>query len=326
MITRIIYLFFFLFCKNIVFSQTCCSGGVPVSSNLGLPSAEGKTLQLNLSYDLNNLNTLKTEREIINDQSRKRTTQSVLLELGYSLTDKLSIDAFFSYVRQERLINDDDLTSTNGIGDMVFLLKYQLMNEKENGSNLFLGVGSKIPVGASDLKNNNDITLNADLQPGSGAFDWIGWGQWSQSLNFRPSMQVASTLIYSYKGINNNYLGVNEYQFGREWSWSLGVSDQLLIGKQLVQPALQFRYRKANADSFNAEALPSTGGNWLFIIPGTSIWFGKNFSLETNVELPLFAKVEGTQVTPTYRLNIGVFYKIPFSKKSSNNIDSKFSF
>ena len=326
MIKKIAFCLIFLFCKNIASSQTCCSGGVPVSSNLGLPSAEGKTLQLNLSYDLNNLNTLKTEREVIDDQTRKRTTQSILLEIGYSLTDKLSIDAFFSYVRQERIINNNDLTSTNGIGDMVFLLKYQLKNEKKNGYNFFIGAGSKIPVGASDLRNNNGITLNADLQPGSGAFDWIGWGQWSKTLDFRPSMQIASTFIFSHKGVNNNYLGDSEYQFGREWSWSLGVSNQLLVGKQLIQPALQFRYRDASADLFNSDALPSTGGNWLFIIPGGSIWFGKNFSLETNVEFPLFAKVEGTQVTPTYRWNIGMFYKIPFSKNVVNNIDSKLKF
>ena len=326
MTTRIIFFLFFIFCKNIVFSQTCCSGGVPVSSNLGMPNADSKTLQLNLSYDLNNLNTLKTEREIIDDQTRKRTTQSILLEVGYSLTDRLSVDAFFSYVRQERIVNGNNFTSTNGIGDMVFLLKYQLLEEKKTGSNVFIGIGSKIPIGASDLRNNNGIALNADLQPGSGAFDWIGWGQWSKTLKFRPSIQVASTFIYSYKGVNNHYLGNSEYQFGREWSWSLGLSDQLIIGKQLVQPALQFRYRNANADLFNTDALPSTGGNWLFINPGGSIWFGKNFSLETNIELPLFAKVEGTQVTPTYRWNIGVFYKIPFSKNVINDIDSKLNF
>lgn len=228
MVKRATFFFIFLFCKNIVLSQTCCSGGVPVSSNLGLPSAESKTLQLNLSYDLNNLNTLKTEREIIDDQTRKRTTQSILLEVGYSLTDRLSVDAFFSYVRQERIINGNNLTFTEGIGDMVFLFKYQLMNEKKNKSNLFLGIGSKLPVGASDLKNNNGITLNADLQPGSGALDWIGWGQWSKTVDVRPSMQIVSTLIFSHKGVNNNYLGDSEYQFGREWSWSLGISLSLI--------------------------------------------------------------------------------------------------
>jgi len=324
MIRVILLGFVFLFSTNILFSQTCCSGGVPVSGNLGMPSANKKTLQINLSYDLNNLSTLKTERETLNDDSRKRTTQSLLFELGYSFTDKLSIDAFFSYVRQERLINGNDFTFTNGVGDIVLLLKYKFFNQQENGFSLLFGTGTKLPFGASNLKNNNGITLNADLQPGSGAFDWIGWGQWGKTLDVRPSMQISSTLIYSFKGLNNNYLGNSTYQFGQEWSWSVGVSDQLIVANQLIDPALQLRYRHANADLFNDDALPSTGGDWLFIIPGISIWINQNFSLASNIELPLFAKVEGTQVTPTYRWNVGFFYRIPSSKKNNNIIHTSF--
>ena len=324
MIRGILFSLVFIFFQNISFSQTCCSGGVPVSGNLGMPSAQKKTLQLNLSYDLNNLSTLKTEREVIDDDSRKRTTQSMLLELGYSFTNRISVDAFLSYVRQERLINGNDLTATSGVGDVVLLFKYKIFDAQEKGFSLLLGTGAKLPIGASDLRNNNGITLNADLQPGSGAFDWIGWGQWSKTLDVRPSLQISSTVIYSYKGVNKNYLGNSNYQFGQEWSWSTGLSDQWVVGKQLIEPALQLRYRHANADLFNDDDLPSTGGDWLFIIPGASIWLSKDFSFQTNIEFPLFAKIEGTQVTPTYRWNIGIFKRISFLKNENNNINTNF--
>ena len=34
------------------FSQTCCSGGVPLSGNIGFKGAARGTLQMELSYDL----------------------------------------------------------------------------------------------------------------------------------------------------------------------------------------------------------------------------------------------------------------------------------
>ncbi len=303
-------------------SQTCCSGGVPVSGNLGMPLSDSKTLQFNLSYDYNNLNTLKSEGTRLDDDSRKRTTHSILFETGYSFSQRLSADVFFSYVRQERLINNnnnEDFTYTQGLGDVVVLLKYLLINGNQDGNNIVVGGGIKLPFGASDkINSNNGLPLNADLQPGSGAYDFIGWGQWSKPARFRPSMSYSSTLIYSYKGKNNSYLGENIYQFGQELSWAVGISDQLFIANQIIQPSLQLRYRNAQADLFNRDELPSTGGEWLFITPGISFWPNPDFSVETNISLPLIASVEGTQVTPTFRWNIGFFYKIQLSKNKNN--------
>ena len=317
-------LLIFLFLSFIAQSQTCCSGGVPVSGNLGMPISEAKTLQFHLSYDYNNLNTLKSERTKLDDNSRNRTTHSILFETGFSFSKRFSTDVFFSYVRQERLINNNnnrDFTYTQGIGDMVILLKYALLKNVDKGTSLVVGGGLKLPIGQADKNHpNNGLPLNADLQPGSGAYDFIGWGQWNRPASFRPSMSFSSTMIYSYKGINNSYLGENNYQFGQEVSLSLGVSDQLFIFNQILNPSLQVRYRNAQADLFNDENLPSTGGEWLFLIPGFSIWLSPDFSIETNVELPLMARVEGTQVTPTLRWNIGFFYKLQLGKNKNNII------
>ena len=65
------FLFFFLSIgiTNITFCQTCCSGGIPLSNNIGLEFSEAKTALLGISYDFNNLNTLKKESETIDDNS-----------------------------------------------------------------------------------------------------------------------------------------------------------------------------------------------------------------------------------------------------------------
>ena len=69
-------------------AQTCCSGGIPLSNNIGMPISEKGILQIGVNYDYNNLNTLNSGTETLNDNSRLRTTHSVLLNASYAITNK----------------------------------------------------------------------------------------------------------------------------------------------------------------------------------------------------------------------------------------------
>ena len=146
--------------QDLLLAQACCSGGVPVSSNLGLPISSANALQWSLSYDYNALNTLKTGSVTQPSRERERTTQSILLELGYSFSNRFSVDGFFAYLQQDRFIRlSDDLTRTRGIGDAVFLFKYNLIANES--SSLTLGAGPKIPLGNTDhLSNNSPIPVS----------------------------------------------------------------------------------------------------------------------------------------------------------------------
>ena len=171
-------------------AQTWCSGGVPTANNLGLPIAEAKTIQFSLNYDLNALNTLKTGSEKLESATRSRLTHTVMLQTGFSFNERWSVDVFVPWIRQEREIrflgSVSDFTSTTGLGDVVVLGKYNLLKKEEKG-NLAIAVGLKLPTGSSTKVNNNNLQLNADLQPGSGAFDQILILEYQKSLKARPS-------------------------------------------------------------------------------------------------------------------------------------------
>lgn len=317
----------FVFTINFALSQACCSGGVPVSSNLGLPASAGKTLQVSLSYDLNALNTLKTGAVTEDSRERERTTHSGLLELGYSFSDKFSVDAFFAIVRQERFIRlSNDLTYTQGIGDAVLLLKYNLYASIDQSTSLLIGAGPKFPLGATDKNSSGAfITPNLDLQPGSGAWDLLLWGQFAHALPLRPSLSLIATTIYSYRGVNSEHQcangNCNTYQFGQEFQAMVGLSDRLLMGKNMIDPSILLRYRIAGQDVFNNGKRPGTGGNFLLITPSVAFWLGSNTSFNFNLELPLYSNVRDTQAAPTYRLTAGIYHRLSFAK-SSNNIFS----
>lgn len=291
----------------------CCSGGVPMSNNIGLPTADKGVLQFNLNYDWNNLQNLKSESSSLNDNSRQRETHSLLFELGYTITDKLSVDLFVPFIRQERTITsplgNTDFDKTQGLGDIVILPKYALTDK------VTLGVGMKIPTGDSD-RSDDGITLVADLQPGSGALDGILFLAYSNYFASRQSLGYFANLIYRATGENDSYFGSSTYQFGNEFQLIAGISDRFLISKLQIDPSLKFRYREAGRDFFDENEFPSSGGSFLFINPGLAVLISPSLSWQINTSVPVYSFVNETQLSPSVQINTGLLFKINLKPKT----------
>lgn len=302
-------------------SQSCCSGGVPISNNLGLPVADNKTIQIAVSYDLNILNTLKDGSTKLNDDARRRLTHSILFQSGYVISKKWSTELFLSWIRQERIINqfgNTSKTTAQGFGDAVILVKYKLLSNNTKRINWLIGAGPKIPTGPSDRRDKNEIALNADLQPGSGSWDVITWTQISKNSKARPSLTYSGTSSFSLKGKNKNYLGSQVYQFGNELIAIAGIADQFVTRKFLWGASLQTMYRYAFQDKNDGEQTPGTGGQWIFIRPGLTVKPGKTFAINVSASIPAYSWVRDTQLTPTVRYNTGFYYEIPGKKSLFN--------
>lgn len=307
-----------------IFSQTCCSGGVPLSNNLGLPNEGKGMLSIGLNYDYNNLNTLNAGSEELDDDSRQRITNSVLLNVGYAITDRLAVETLFTWVNQTRTISqfgNEEFTSTSGIGDAILLMKYSLPEVLGKRTLLNFGLGVKAPLGKSDILTPQGLQLTADLQPGSGAWDGIGWISISKGLNIRPSATVSSSLTFRETGVNNSYLNnTAEYEFGNEIQVNLGYTDQFMIFNTVINPGLIFKYRKSFEDKIDEQEIPNTGGEWVFIRPELKFALKQNLSLNTRFELPIYSFVVGTQLTPTSRFSIGLLYSFNTQKKKLTTI------
>jgi len=315
---RILFFSLFFISWLQVFSQTCCSGGVPLSNNLGLPNEGKGVVILGLTYDYNNLNTLNAGKETLDDDSRLRLTNSVLFSIGYSLSDRVSVESLLSWVNQSRTITqfgNETLTETSGIGDGVFLLKYAIPMSTD--ATFSLGGGVKLPFGRSDFLTAQGIQLTADLQPGNGALDYIGILSLSKNLSFRPSAVFSSSLTYRLTGVNSNYLnGAATYEFGDEIQANIGYTDQFLLFSTIFNPGLVLKYRRSGIDKIDDSNLPNTGGEWFFLRPELTAKISPSISLNTRIEIPLYSYVDGTQLTPTLRISGGLNIRL----KKKNNI------
>jgi len=297
--------------------QTCCSGGVPLSNNLGLPNEGQGSWQIGLTYDYNNLNTLKAGWQTLDDDARQRETHSLLINMGYAFSSAWSVEALLTWVNQTRTITqfeNRNFTETSGIGDGVFLLKYALFNPVGPNSILNLGAGTKAPIGDSDLTTPDGLLITADLQPGSGAWDGIGWASLAKQTPWRPSGSLAASFTYRATGKNDAYLNnTATYEFGDELQATVGYTDQVFLWQSvLINPGIVLRYRKAWQDRIDDQQIPNTGGEWLFLRPEFAASLTPSLALLGRIELPLFSYVDGTQVTPTSRISLGIrFSHVP---------------
>ena len=294
-------------------SQTCCSGGVPLSGNIGFTASDEKTLLIDLSYDYNLLRTLMIENNELEDDSRIRTTQSVLLKLGYSFSKNIGVDLLLTYVQQERTINQFSNTisdKTNGVGDAVLLARYMFAVDKINGLRGQIGLGPKIPLARPDKSNSNGILYNADLQPGSGSWDAISWLYLSMPFPSKPGSQLSTSITYRRNGKNPEYFDVSTYQFGNSFQILSGIGSQINYKNAILNLSLAVKYRQASKDKIDSNYLDNTGGKWLFVVPSLGLSFSQNSTLNIVPEIPFFSYVDGTQLTTSFRLRIGLFLQI----------------
>ena len=304
-------------------SQTCCSGGVPIASNLGFPSAEKKVLQISFNLDYNKLTSLYTNGERLDDHLRKRTTYSYLIRANYTITNRLAVEGFFSFVRQRRKIygnlGEEFRESSFGIGDPVLLLMYKVV---ELPFKLRVGAGPQIPLGATDKRNSRGLFLVEDLQPGSGAWDLILFSSLEYTLPARPSLTFYSNYIHSFTGNNPTSRGGNfNYEFGNDVQLIAGMGDQFLLFNNIVTPGIAIRYRTAKNDLINSFESPGTGGDWLFLKASTGFAISKKSSINVSVEAPLYTRVNDTQLSPTVIMNFAFAHTFDFNKVNYLNID-----
>ncbi len=301
-----------------VYGQTCCTGGVPVTGNLGLGAVESRSLQLQLTYDHNAMHHLISETSNLGESNRKRRTRSGLLEFNYGINERFSLGGLFPYVSQEREVithnGKTEIETASGIGDMVLLLKYRVFSGTHFYEwHLIFGAGPKIPLGSTQRKNSQGLSLPADMQPGTGSWDGLLWLHLSRDHFLMDNLNFMAISTFKLSGKNSEYLNNNSYRFGDEFQLSSGFSYQFFAG-WVTEIFNHFRYRYQTTDFFNNLVMPGTGGHWLYTSPGVQISPFPDLSFRMYGDIPVYRNLRGLQLTTSYRFNISAAFLLPLRK------------
>lgn len=295
-------------------AQGCCTAGTPVLSTLQLGSPPPNALQFNVTYEYTFRDRFYLNGDRLDDPTlygvarREQAINSMLVEISYGITRRISISSVFSFTRRQL-----DRTSSapgsgtttsidnSGLSDGVLLVKYSilplsLVSQRE----VAFGVGAKVPFGSFD-KNFAGVRLPIEMQQGTGSWDGILWGYFYQG--YLPTrIHVFASALYRLTGTNS--FG---YKFGDEVFATVGVSYRT---PRYLDVTLEARYRHLQPDKLGGGPLLSSGGDWFYLVPTVNVNPALDLSIRLFSQLPFYQNVEGVQLSTTYTLGIGVSYSV----------------
>lgn len=312
MISLIRRLFVIAFLTSVsipVHAQTCSCAGAPlISSQSPGTSAQGQWL-LGMTYEFHEISSVYNGTTLLKGDETRRSTQSALFEANYGITDRLGVTGTFTYVRKDResgraVPGTGNQVITSGLGDGLITFNYQLVEQSLwNRYGFSLTGGLKMPLGSTS-RTHNGFMLNADMQPGTGAWDGVIGGRFSVSLLPHLSMNVFTDTRFRKTGSNPRFGENDEYAFGNELVSNLGFAGEI---NQQLNYTLQMRYRSTSSDERNGNSMPNTGGYWLSAVPAINYSFSDRVGIRVSGQLPLHQKLNGTQPSTTFTVNGSLF-------------------
>lgn len=290
---------------GIAYPQTCSCAGPPLLSTIEFHSTPEGAWQFGLTHEYNSQAKLVTGKEILDDDTRTRSTRTLLAEISYGLTKRFSLTSVWSLVQKSRVIRlsiiGQDKLLTRGLGDGIFLMKYSVIPWNVfTGRQLEIGAGIKMPLGSSNL-DLNEIRIATDMQPSTGSWDGILWGNFVH--RFSQNSQSSLNLSAFY-----NLTGENEYgyEFGDDFTANAGVLYNA-DDKAVLSGGIRYRHTDPHSQNSSFE-VPNTGGRWLYLVAGVSAEFKNYFTWRISGQLPVYQNLEGTQLSTSYVYTMSIFY------------------
>jgi hypothetical protein len=311
-------------------ASACSSCGCTLSSdweNLNYSTASG--FKLDLRYDLINQDQLRsgTDRispsaasQIVNNgdpQEVERYTRNQYVTLSGDYSDRSGWGVNVQLpliVRKHSTLgtaSDGETAGAGGgqydsdksnLGDLKVIGRYQGFTPQHNLGLLF---GIKLPTGiyhgkgvSTDPTEPDAVVLDRGLQPGTGTTDGIVGAFYSDRLN--KYVGYFADALYQVA-----FDARDHYRPGNGANLNLGVR---YLGNPAVIPQLQLNTRYVEHDTgANADTI-STGGTLVYLSPGITAHLNKQTSVYAYVQLPIYQRVSGVQLVPTYTLSTGLRY------------------
>jgi len=295
--------------------QTCSCAGAPLLSAQFVGAGKAGQLVIGLTYEHHEISRVFAGTERVGEET-ERATRSTLMEIHYGLTDRISLSSTINFAQKDRTTGTDgsferSSLSTRGIGDALFLVSYTILKQSLFKPHLLLiSAGAKAPLGSSSLERDG-VPLNADMQPGTGAWDGVFLVYWSYSMLPRWKTTLFATANYRFSGANKRFNATDLYRFGNGLSFAFGAGKP--AGTKFSY-ALALLYRTTTQDERNDADIFNTGGRWLSVAPS----FQYSLTSKTDVRLagryPIAQSLRGTQPSTSFAASISFFYKFGKTK------------
>lgn len=218
------------------------------------------------------------------EPSMEAQAQNVMqLNVKYGLSSRLMLMASAPYTFN-RLSSSAGAETANGFGDPEVTALAQVLEFGGGAWLLQVAAGARVPLGASDQKDEAGARLEQHLQTGSGA--WAG--------TFGLQLMRSAGAVPLFLGTSYQTNGTNDHAFayGNVFRFNIAAQRALANAFDLIA---EVNGRVADYDQAATIADENSGGTAIYFSPGLRLRFGGTFSLRSQVQIPVAENLHGEQ-------------------------------
>ncbi len=277
----------------------------------GVPSEPGLRVDLRFEYidqDQPRAGRRKvTVGEIARDHDEIRTlNRNVTATFDYTSNADWGASVQVPFVKRDHSHFDNDTGAPvletwqfQKLGDVRVLGRRRLA-----GGEVTHGVigGIKLPTGDTEIKNDAGENAERSLQPGSGTTAAIlGYYTHTTSL-----IGAVPTRLHAQAQVQAPVNASKGFRPGAAYSADVGVAYPVTAS---VNVLAQINLSIRNRDRGEAAEPEDTGGSFIWLSPGVSYALSKSAQVYGFVQLPLYQRVNGVQLTADTATSVGVRWR-----------------
>jgi hypothetical protein len=204
-----------------------------------------------------------------------------------------------SHIHNDADGQEPEAWSFTEIGDARIVGRYRFTPAEAHAGAFGLQFGVKLPTGKIDVANGDGEVAERSLQPGSGTTDAIFGAFFSAPLGSRATWFAD---VNWQSPLNER----DEYKPGSRVGFDIGASYPW-TGPVSLQLQLNTLWKDRDSGA-NAEP-EDTGGTFVHLSPGVSVALGDKTQLYGFVQVPLYQRVNGVQLTADWSVAAGLSHR-----------------
>lgn len=267
----------------------------------------------NFQVPITSANVLKHGDEVISTSEQTRAIhyrelyQVAEFRSEFWIGNKVAMLVSVPLVNNYQAIDDVRTTDIYGVGDPLFIARYQVVNTKcltpdeRVVHRLMVGAGAKVPLGVTNAQYRG-AEVHVDQQPGSGS--WDGLASLEYKVRYKRNGAGVSA-IARYNTANSN-----KYQLGHGLSTTAEFFRRYDVGENWkVMPSIGAYHEWSGMDAEHNETVQGTGSSTLFSHVGTRLWW-RSWGITLTYQHALLRDMGVVMVPNKERIVAGVTFNI----------------
>ncbi len=236
----------------------------------------------------------------------KTLNRNLVTTLDYSVTPTWGVSLQAPWVdRLHKHIHNHlggklpETWNISGLGDIKLIARHQLTSAADSMNTRGLMAGVKLPTGQTDATNPDGDRAEASLQPGSGTTDVIAGMYVNGPMNFGTYLATGFIQAQIQAPLNVRA----EFRPGNQYTLDVGMNYLFAPAwSGLLQINMHVKDRDRGA---NAEPLDS-GASFVWLSPGVTYSLNRAAKIYGFIQLPLYQRVNGVQLTAGWSTAAGL--------------------